>query len=247
MCFESCDEKPLKFIRKFVLVLLSVAVMFSMMPLFNSVYAADKVISVSLDKTSMSLKAGNGEGITVTYTYSSERNNPFTPKWTSSDKSVATVSQGWVTAKSKGSCVITCTVGDKSAKCSVTVKGSGSSGSVDVSDIQGWINDYRTDVGAKRCKRTTKLDKVAKTRAKELSKKFSYKRPNGKKGSSLIKGNVYKGELIAKGQTSCEEVCKDWHKKKSNRKVMLKKKFKKMGIASYKKNGTIYWVVVFSS
>ena len=79
------------------------------------------------------------------------------------------------------------------------------------------------------------------------SGKFSHTRPNGKSGLTLIKGNKYKGENIAMGQTSCAQVSQAWFKSPGHKKNMLKKQYKKVGIAGYEHNGGNYWEKVLSS
>lgn len=82
------------------------------------------VTNVSLDKTSMSLVVGNTGTLVATVSPSDATNKNV--NWTTSNSSVATVSNGTVTAKSAGSATITVTTDDgaKTAKCSVTVTAS---------------------------------------------------------------------------------------------------------------------------
>ncbi|MCR5304025.1 MAG: Ig-like domain-containing protein, partial [Lachnospiraceae bacterium] len=80
------------------------------------------VSSVTLDKTSLSLKKGNTATLTATVLPTDATNTNVT--WKSSKESVATVSNGTVTAVAAGSATITVTsVYDttKSASCTVTV------------------------------------------------------------------------------------------------------------------------------
>lgn len=111
------------------------------------------------------------------------------------------------------------------------------------------LNKYRKAKHLKALKRDKKLEKIALQRAKEMAKtgKFSHTRPNGKSGLTLIKGKKAKGENIAMGQTTCKEVSKDWYNSKGHRQNMLRKNFKKVGIAGYTYNGVTYWAQVFSN
>ncbi len=77
------------------------------------------VTSVSLDKPSASLKVG--ETVTLTATVKPDDATDKTVTWTTSDASVATVSNGVVTAKKVGSATITAKAGDKEATCAITV------------------------------------------------------------------------------------------------------------------------------
>ena len=74
------------------------------------------VTSISLSATSLSIEVGKTTQVTATVTPSGA-----TVTWSSSKESVATVSNGMVTAVAEGSATITATAGDKSATCEVTV------------------------------------------------------------------------------------------------------------------------------
>lgn len=81
------------------------------------------VTNITLNKTSLSLQAGQSETLTATILPSDATDK--TVSWTSSDTSIANVdSSGKVTAKSKGSATITCKANDGSGvevTCNVTV------------------------------------------------------------------------------------------------------------------------------
>ena len=87
-----------------------------------TVTVAAKVIAVTkvaLDKTTLSLTEGNTATLTATVSPSNATNKTVT--WTSSDKSIATVENGKVTAVKAGTATITAKAGDKTATCTVTV------------------------------------------------------------------------------------------------------------------------------
>ena len=77
------------------------------------------VTSVTLSKTSASLKVG--ETVTLAATVNPSDATDKTVTWTTSDATVATVSNGVVTAKKLGTATITAKAGDKTATCSITV------------------------------------------------------------------------------------------------------------------------------
>ena len=77
------------------------------------------VTSVTLDKTSLSLKKGETKTLTATVSPSNATNGTVT--WSSSNSSIATVSSGTVTGVSKGTCIIYATADGKQATCEVTV------------------------------------------------------------------------------------------------------------------------------
>ena len=80
---------------------------------------ATPVTSVTLNKTSASVKAG--ETVTLTATVKLDDATDKTVTWSTSDATVATVSNGVVTAKKVGTATITAKAGDKSATCEITV------------------------------------------------------------------------------------------------------------------------------
>ena len=79
-----------------------------------------EVSSVTLNKTSAKLKVG--EKVTLTATVKPDDATDKTVTWTTSDATVASVSNsGLVTAKKVGKATITAKAGDKSATCAITV------------------------------------------------------------------------------------------------------------------------------
>lgn len=82
------------------------------------------VTSVSLDKTKLSIE--NGDCYTLTATVCPENASNRSLTWTSDDEDIATVSDGVITARGKGTTVIRAIATDgtgKSASCTVTVTG----------------------------------------------------------------------------------------------------------------------------
>ena len=91
------------------------------------------VTSVSVSPYSLSLEVGQTQSVTATL-------NPATAvdpvTWSSSDQSVATVSNGTVTAVGTGTAIITATAGGKSGSCTVTVTKSVESVTLDKTKIE---------------------------------------------------------------------------------------------------------------
>jgi len=79
---------------------------------------AAEITSLTLSAFTLSLNQDIPQTLTATTIPSG-----ITVAWTSSDSSVATVSDGVVTGVSNGSCTITASAGDLSATCDVTVSG----------------------------------------------------------------------------------------------------------------------------
>ena len=78
-----------------------------------------EVDSITLNPDNLELEVGGSGTITYTINPSNATDNEVT--WDSTDKSVATVADGVVTALKAGETTITASVGGKSAKCTVTV------------------------------------------------------------------------------------------------------------------------------
>lgn len=200
---------------------------------------------IALNKTSLSLETGKTSTLTVAYTPSNTTDSK-TVTWTSSNTALATVSGGKITAKKAGTVTITAKVGTKTATCKVTIKAAAGK-YINVNDCYTRLNNYRTAAKVRTLTKDTALENIAKTRAKELVTSFSHTRPNGQSGLSLIPGNIYKGENIAKGQTTTAQVSTAWYNSAGHKANMLKANYTKVGIAGYEYNGTMYWVQIFSS
>lgn len=76
--------------------------------------------SISLDKSEITIEEGRGQQLIVSY-YPSNTTFDKTVKWSTSDESVIVVKNGYVTAKSSGTAIVTATVSDKMAMCKVVV------------------------------------------------------------------------------------------------------------------------------
>ena len=117
------------------------------------------------------------------------------------------------------------------------------------------INTYRKNAGVKAISRNADIEKLAKTRAKELVKKYSHTRPNGKDGQAIVSWNLcgiinnqkHRGENIAEGYSTCDSVMNGWYHSAGHRRNMLASKYRKVGIAGYRYKGVIYWVQLFAS
>ena len=87
----------------------------------NVVAKAKKTTSVKLSKKTLSMNTGAKYALTATLSTGATS----TVKWSTSDKKVATVANGVVTAKSAGKVTITATADKKTAKCVITVTKAG--------------------------------------------------------------------------------------------------------------------------
>ena len=130
---------------------------------------------------------------------------------------------------------------------------------VSVKKAYGRLNRYRRVNGVAKIRKSATLERLAKKRAKELVKRYSHTRPNGKDGYRIIPADecgtidigyhhyYYRGENIARGQKTWKKVMSAWYHSPSHRSNMLNEYFAKVGIAGYKYKGRIYWVQLFSS
>ena len=98
-------------LKKLLVIMLSFAISLSIMPI--QMEAAKKV---KLNRSNLTLYVGKTAKLTI-------KNTDKKVKWSSSGRSVATVTQnGSVRAKGKGSCRVTAKVGGKKYVCKVIVK-----------------------------------------------------------------------------------------------------------------------------
>ena len=245
----------MKTIRKLTVVL--TAILIIALAAVTASAADSHVTSVDINKSSVSMKAGTKTGLRISYSYQGEKPDTDDIHWQSSDTSVATVSNGTIIARKEGTATVTVEFEGETDDCTVNVI---AQKPVIVNTAQAYkqLNSYRSQynkhvksssqkIGSLR--RDKKLEKIALIRAKEMAEtgKFSHTRPNGQRGITLIKGNKAKGENIAKGQKTCEQVSAAWYESPGHRANMLRKNFKKVGIAGYTCNGTTYWAQIYSS
>lgn len=94
------------------------------------------VTSITLNKTSASLKVG--ETVALTATVKPDDATDKTVNWSTSDESVASVKNGTVTAKKVGIAVITAVAGDKSATCTMIIESTVSDGKNEDVGFENW-------------------------------------------------------------------------------------------------------------
>ena len=192
---------------------------------------------ISLNKTSLSMTAGNTAKLTVSYTPTNTTVNKKVT-WTSSNTSVATVSDGKVTAKKAGTATITAKMATKTVTCKVTVKAAETikitNNYMDVSKAYSLLNTFRTTksnqwywnksntakittYGLKALTRDADLEKVAKLRAKEQwtmcyeKGQMTHTRPNGQEAATAYPAKFsYFGENLAFGYVTCSDAINAW-------------------------------------
>lgn len=112
-------------------------------------------------------------------------------------------------------------------------------------EVFSLVNEKREEEGLDPLVWNKTLTKDALSRAKEISKKFSHTRPNGKEWYTLDEKNMY-GENLGKNYSTAQEVFDAWMNSESHKENILWKDFTQIGIALYiTKDGSYYWVQEF--
>lgn len=116
--------------------------------------------------------------------------------------------------------------------------------------IVEYVNILRTKKGCDKLEMDDSLMEAASIRAEELSEEFSHTRPDGTKCFTVLDEMDYeagyKGENIAKGQTTALNVTNLWFHSSGHRKNMMNKNYNKIGVGMYEDKGGKHWVQLFS-
>ncbi len=204
---------------------------------------------VSLNATSLTLYIGD--------TFDLNSSLPsgcasYNTKYSSSNPSVATVKAagGLVTAKRLGTATITVTTyNGKKAECKVTVVEK----DYKMADILiHRINKERYYNGSEQLPKDTALCDIADIRAKEISQKFDYERPDGTYVNTLMISNgfddyEYVYETFAKcPQDITRDELFDYWMQTEDQQALAKHEFNSIGVGYYKdSSNTEYWVVLY--
>lgn len=230
-------------------------------------FAGTPLSYIQITKNHVRLQVGQSSTLYVQYEPKNTTDDK-TVVWSSDKENIATVENGVVIAKSEGVATITAVCGKHEGVCHVRVIGK--DGYVDATPMYNLLNGFRAEKtwqwkkGSKSkkyfntnkknrlkpLKRNAKLEKAAQTRAREITKKYSHKRPNGKKWYTAYPKMSLRGEnlVVCSDPVRAFEGLKETHSKykyQGHRRNMLNKGFNSVGIAGYRKNGEIYWVMSF--
>lgn len=107
----------MKCVKRMLVMIMVVCISLTMIPMEseNGLQTVQAATKIKLNKSKMTLVSGQKSNLRVSGTQ-------VKVTWSSSKKSVATVDKkGRVTARKKGSCIVTARVGKKTYKCKVTV------------------------------------------------------------------------------------------------------------------------------
>lgn len=111
----------------------------------------------------------------------------------------------------------------------------------DVYEVIALTNKERERVGLQSLEAQNALMELAQIRAEEISEKFSHIRPDGVRISELGYG-----ENISKGRSSPSAVVNAWMNSEGHKTNILYTKYQNIGVGCFVKDGTYYWVQLFS-
>lgn len=120
---------------------------------------------------------------------------------------------------------------------------------MDAERVAYLVNVKRRANGVPAVKILPVLNKIAKIRAEEISRKFDHVRPDGTGVRELIEQNKIQwkniGENLAMGQPTPDSAVDSWMNSQKHRENMLNSAYQYIGVASYTVNGTHHWVQIF--
>ncbi len=114
-------------------------------------------------------------------------------------------------------------------------------------------NKHRAAAKVHPLKLDPALCKLAQIRARELERRFSHKRPNGRSCFSVFRENGVRrrnmGENIALGYRNSWSVMGGWMRSKGHRANILSRKYRRLGVGCHwsPRRRRLYWVQVFSN
>ena len=126
-------------------------------------------------------------------------------------------------------------------------------GSARANQVLAISNKHRAAAKARPLVLDPALCKLAEIRARELERKFSHKRPNGRSCFSVFRENGVRrrtmGENIAAGYRNPWSVMNGWMRSKGHRANILERKYRKLGVGCHwsPRRRRLYWVQLFSN
>ncbi|MEG0942983.1 MAG: CAP domain-containing protein [Angelakisella sp.] len=112
------------------------------------------------------------------------------------------------------------------------------------------VNAERAKAGLNPLVADSNIAAAAYVRSTEQPQNFSHTRPNGTSCFTALteQGVSYRGagENIAFGQKTPADVMNSWMNSPGHKANILNPNFTKIGVGSYKVNGTIYWTQLFT-
>ncbi len=116
----------------------------------------------------------------------------------------------------------------------------------EVDTVLGIVNETRAAAGAAALWPDASLTETAMQRAMELSLYYSHTRPNGKDCFTLFRDSGGRGENIAVGYSSAQEVMQAWNNSPGHYGNIVEAEFQSIGVGCFADSGgTLYWVQCF--
>ncbi len=113
--------------------------------------------------------------------------------------------------------------------------------------VVSYINKYRKKKRLVKLKWDKKLYKGTKVRAKEITRRFAHKRPNGGSGARFLLRYVKKGrssgECLGKGFDDPKALVKAFMGSPSHKRIIMMKKARTCAVSVRVKGGTVHWAV----
>lgn len=113
-------------------------------------------------------------------------------------------------------------------------------------DVFDEVNDVRAENGLEPLTWDDELTACAGVRAKELRKKFSHTRPDGR-GWYTVNPDIMFGEnlLYTPYDLTAEQLVQLWMDSPTHRELILKGSYETAGVYCYNKGGKDYWAFEF--
>ncbi len=105
------------------------------------------------------------------------------------------------------------------------------------------VNDERTRRGLGSLGVSAELNRAARVRAMEITRKFSHTRPDGSAWRTV--SSAAYGENIAVGQRTADKVMAAWLTSSGHRANILRASYGSIGVCAVVSGGVTYWVQLF--
>jgi len=105
------------------------------------------------------------------------------------------------------------------------------------------VNMERTKRGLGTLRLSVELNRAARVRANEITRRFSHTRPDGRAWRT-VSAAAY-GENIAMGQRTADKVMAAWMTSSGHRANILRPSYGSIGVCAVVSGGVTYWVQLF--
>lgn len=132
------------------------------------------------------------------------------------------------------------------SRCVQAGESIGRTGSVKASlsgEVVRQVNMERAKAGLKSLTVSAELNRAARVRAGEITRKFSHTRPDGSAWHTVSRAAY--GENIAMGQRTADKVMAAWMTSSGHRANILRASYGSIGVCAIVSGGVTYWVQLF--